>query len=1047
MNDLTTIPEEVDAPDDVGNIHFIERKQALEPGSYWRYTGTGDDAVSEIEPGTVLLLLSVDSFEGKPHTVTLANHPLKGGDGWIKYLIGDFLKEWQFAPDGEQVREAELRALQQRIADAQTEIVEGQVNPAIVAPAVEKDLLEWESNRQSDHKQPDRQETGADGAEAAPVPGTVTSLAIAGAGIRTDVGFIMENRLTQSDVQALKLRVEREAVIAESKARWLTQRTEAISKMVTSMTPFFKEKAAVALAKTSDVRKFAEDLMRGIKTLNLYTGVGVEVVKISTGASAPRTERLTLMQRKLFVEEELAVYADLEASFDFSDIKMFDEMVQKSPALLDQIAPSPRCVVSLAVRRRDVDYGRSDPEVAFKKNLANKAVFLLIRDGENVYRVYSGEETHENAARLFPSKDENDKLFTGFDGERIKFNDLEFTRRVARSEEQALMYKRLLVLLCGLDHRLKLFGDFYDEAQSLSFISMGFQQRNMNFVPDDEPGTMIAEARPDFRDWLQGRNDFLQSGSRVLAYYPNLLTAESAPSVIKVRYGRDRDWENKVAETLVDTDTHVVHKDGKDLCIDVPVRLRSAQYQEMARPEFNARVNLLASKRGFGYLCLDAVAAEDLEWYIRNRASRVQGVAFIRLFKRVAAAIRLEEAEQAPALAWLESAVVDAGVAGQHEAKGLVTEAVRSWRCANRGAPLPGLENKKDFNTILSLAHSLKRSTTDFGEMVQAYAEANDLKPLKAVLTGKNRLALYVEVPSPERDESLMAWRWVRRIGLSVLKTKLSETSSKLVWLTDKPDAKETEIRAWRELPAWVNGYDEPFKADFMLSVIEMVKAGVARYRQAFGVNDGAGIPWDNFERLSQEFLLHLHKPGKFVPTVTIDVPIAAHVRMGSPYSADTRDKIAGISVVTVSELAARWLYQAGNAEQKKWVRDKFVGTFENKAAAAVRLEREFRPTIESVDAKSMGAVVFFNASHSSTRSLDVAKHSERDAGSGQAMQVVSDTKRDADDVFARWMADVKPPKSSWMDYRPDAVVVSTEVWDGQRARVRAGLFGEFSRD
>ena len=76
-----------------------------------------------------------------------------------------------------------------------------------------------------------------------------------------------------------------------------------------------------------------------------------------------------------------------------------------------------------------------------------------------------------------------------------------------------------------------------------------------------------------------------------------------------------------------------------------------------------------------------------------------------------------------------------------------------------------------------------------------------------------------------------------------------------------------------------------------------------------------------------------------------------------------------------------------------------------------------------------------------------MAKHSERDAGSGQAMQVVTDTKRDADDVFARWMADVKPPKSSWMDYRPDAVVVSTEVWDGQRARVRAGLFGEFSRD
>ncbi|TAL65863.1 MAG: hypothetical protein EPN79_11995, partial [Burkholderiaceae bacterium] len=318
MNELTTIPEGSEASDDAGNIRFIERKQALEPGTYWRFVGASDDDEdSDFEPGTVLLLLSVDSFEGKPHTITLATHPLNGGTGQIKYLVGDFLQVWEFAPDGEQVRERELRTLQQEIAEAQAEIIEGQVNPAIVAPAVEKDLLEWESKRQSENKEPDQQNAVVGGATAAPAPATPaagTSLAVqrAGAGIRTDVGFIMENRLTQSDVQALKVMVEREAVIAESKARWLTQRTEAIAAKVQSMTPFFKEKAAVALAKTSDVRKFAEDLMKGIATLNLYTGVGVEVVKISEGASADRSEHLTLMQRKLFVEEELAVYADLE---------------------------------------------------------------------------------------------------------------------------------------------------------------------------------------------------------------------------------------------------------------------------------------------------------------------------------------------------------------------------------------------------------------------------------------------------------------------------------------------------------------------------------------------------------------------------------------------------------------------------------------------------------------------------------------------------------------------------------------------------------------
>ena len=113
--------------------------------------------------------------------------------------------------------------------------------------------------------------------------------------------------------------------------------------------------------------------------------------------------------------------------------------------------------------------------------------------------------------------------------------------------------------------------------------------------------------------------------------------------------------------------------------------------QNLARgeaPKFNALVNLLASDSSFGYLCLDAVSADDLGWYI----------------------------------------------------------------------------HKKALDTILSLAHSLRRTETDFVDMVEAYALEHKLRPLRAVLKGKNRLALYVEVPAAERNDDIMEWRWVRRL-------------------------------------------------------------------------------------------------------------------------------------------------------------------------------------------------------------------------------------------------------------------------------------------
>lgn len=51
---------------------------------------------------------------------------------------------------------------------------------------------------------------------------------------------------------------------------------------------------------------------------------------------------------------------------------------------------------------------------------------------------------------------------------------MSYTDKLKAHEMVALHYYRFLILCCGLDHRLKLFGEFYDPQDRLSFVSMAF---------------------------------------------------------------------------------------------------------------------------------------------------------------------------------------------------------------------------------------------------------------------------------------------------------------------------------------------------------------------------------------------------------------------------------------------------------------------------------------------------------------------------------------------------------------------------------------------
>lgn len=141
-------------------------------------------------------------------------------------------------------------------------------------------------------------------------------------------------------------------------------------------------------SKLSDMKLIKGSIADRIFNVSLYAGLIESVVTIKKGKPAPIHEKLNLMQRKLFMDEEcLCNYQS--GGMEFEDIDSFDKWVAQKENM-ERMLPFPRCIVALQVRRDDKRRWTSTLLESFIKiNLQklDKHTFLYIRNGQQVYRL------------------------------------------------------------------------------------------------------------------------------------------------------------------------------------------------------------------------------------------------------------------------------------------------------------------------------------------------------------------------------------------------------------------------------------------------------------------------------------------------------------------------------------------------------------------------------------------------------------------------------------------------------------------------------------
>lgn len=148
------------------------------------------------------------------------------------------------------------------------------------------------------------------------------------------------------------------------------------------------------------------DVIKGrIFNVTLYAGLTEQVVVVREGEPAPYSERLRLMQRRCYMDEECLLNYR-HGGMEFKNIKQFDAWLAE-PENADRILPFPRCMVAVRVRReakeRDDEGRLSTALINLQLREADELTFFFIRNGERIYRLNSDLELGE---LIFPGRNE-----------------------------------------------------------------------------------------------------------------------------------------------------------------------------------------------------------------------------------------------------------------------------------------------------------------------------------------------------------------------------------------------------------------------------------------------------------------------------------------------------------------------------------------------------------------------------------------------------------------------------------------------------------------
>jgi hypothetical protein len=517
---------------------------------------------------------------------------IQGEHTWT-FTLKTFLDRFAYAPEGIRERQGELTDLMlslHTVGDRQDHLIESASTPKLLA----------DSTHQT-KKQP-------------------TSTDLVAMASRTNPAVAAKN---------LK-RVKTAFAVTKSQ---ITKRHSALQTLI-------QEQALILKAKTAILTRQIEMAQEAIYMINAYLGQDEEIIRIKSGEPAPEDEKIVIRQQVLFMDEESAVAADFakRGGLDFKEVAEFDEWVSE-PDHLQQVLPETRGIVAIKPRRSPKFYD-ANPFVNLELNRQNKCLYILIRNGENLYRIYTTLWVDDV---FLPRKDEFEHFFYESHVDRDTYKNVKkpltpgsakYMQAMDKAEAKKRRFYTVLIMIQGLFDRTKVFHPLpanepinICNLEGQKYITLRYDAENL-----------LGTGRPDFDKWLDTVNDELEVGCRIIGEFEGYYAGRRD---LHERQG------TKHAYRPSSNEIHIIGKKVDERSFKFLYKSEHNNWKHRHN-QIGPRVSYLIYKADDFIINIDSVTVDDIEFYIRSRTNRHHYLNMIPLLKAALAIKKKEAEEEAP---------------------------------------------------------------------------------------------------------------------------------------------------------------------------------------------------------------------------------------------------------------------------------------------------------------------------------------------------------------------------------------------------------------
>jgi len=709
----------------------------VEPGQFWEFLGDpkakakDDYSLRGIEKGDLVIVLKL---EDERIWIATSN----GSTGFDAVY---FANHFRYAPDGAERRKQEIDRLVRELTEAPP--------PDAVLDTLKDFKPHIEDGLLLEAAQP-----GAGGQARAAEPTRWENEEKA----TNDVDELRKEfreRLYPKNAIATTVK-DRPSSIAQTKAK-VNEFRVALKKYQANITEKrallarrLEEQKALLDAKLAGMKEMIAHAEEAVWTLNLYLGKDEEVVRLKKGTPAPPEQRIVIRQLVLYMDEECAI-APEKGGIDFKNIETFDKWLL-NPKHLEQVIPETKAVVALKVRRHDKNYGTKNAWEEALLNQANKVTYWLIRNGDNLYRIYTCLPVDDV---IVPRQEEFDDLLTKSE---YDWSTRDYKKTVLRPGSDGWMeamdkfdarrrhYMRVLLFLQGLIDRTRIFAPM--PVERINLMKERIHAEYVNYVYDGQENRLLPTGLVSFREWQKSVNAKLDVGHRIIGAFDsyNMWNIREEKRV----HPKGASFPNSLTLYTIE------RKEGERLFFryervgdTVYPRSYYRSYYEKSHPP-KRRASYWLEANDINALNFDLADAETMQFYLDDRVNRHD---YINMFPVLKTAIALKEKEQkaeAPFRLLLTGEIMKAYDAKRSEAEGIVPDLVYWWKLKNKIHRALLSDDAKALRMIVAEYGRRRTQKGDHGGVVEAVQQQHP-EVLLVAYKGKGEYVALI----PENKENI----------------------------------------------------------------------------------------------------------------------------------------------------------------------------------------------------------------------------------------------------------------------------------------------------